>query len=817
MQAMNPIMAENAPAYLTTLNPEQREAVEATDGAVLVLAGAGTGKTKVLTTRIAHLINTKRAFPGQILSVTFTNKAAAEMRERVAHLLFGADAQPAEAASLWLGTFHSIGAKILRRHAELVGLTPQFTILDDDDQQRLIKAMLADNNIDHTKFPTRAVLGVIQGWKDRALTYDKIPEAPGNYTLAQVAAKIYPIYQNRLRNLNCCDFGDLLLHVLVIFQTQPDVLRSYAERFRYILVDEYQDTNVAQYLWLRLLAAFHKNLCCVGDDDQSIYGWRGAEVGNILKFEVDYPGAKIIRLERNYRSTASILKAASGLIANNEGRLGKTLWTEAPDSDPVRIKSVWDDTEEARFVGEEIEAFQRDGIPLKQMAVLVRTGFQTRSFEERFMTLAIPYKVVGGLRFYERMEIRDAIAYLRIINQPHDDLALERVINTPKRGLGKATMEQLHTTARQMNGSLYSAIQRLLDTRMLKGKTATTLDTLLKQFESWRERGGIRNEHTISNSAAPLFDVPEDSTTTSNSSPEGESKSFVAISVGGEVAQIIPPPNPKTDLAPPQGGSEGSNVPFAEILEPEHASPADLSLAELTDLMLEESGYRPMWQADKSPEAAGRLDNLRELVRALGDFSTLAEFLDHVGLVTEGAKQADGDMVNIMSLHAAKGLEFDAVFLAGWEEGLFPSQRTLDELGTAGLEEERRLAYVGITRARKHLTISHAANRRIYNQWQSSLPSRFLEEIPTDTVEFVDGGPYVRRSSGPAMFQREVESILGNRVEPKPEPALRKGARVFHQKFGNGVILNAEGDHLEIAFKHAGIKKILAEYVELAG
>lgn len=727
---------EASPDYLQGLNPEQKLAVETTEGPVLVLSGAGTGKTRVLTTRIAHLIHSKRAFPGQILSVTFTNKAAAEMRARVAHHLFGAEADSKEAASLWLGTFHSIGAKMLRRHAELVGLTPQFTILDDDDQQRLIKALLADNNIDHTKFPTRAVQNVLQGWKDRGLTPDKINQRAGNYTLSEVAAKIYPLYQNRLKNLNCCDFSDLLLHVLVIFQTHPDVLQMYAERFKYILVDEYQDTNVAQYLWLRLLAAYHKNLCCVGDDDQSIYGWRGAEVGNILKFEKDYPGAAIIKLERNYRSTASILKAASGLIANNKTRLGKTLWTEDSDTAPVRIKSVWDDNEEARFVGEEIEALQRSGISLKQMAVLVRTGFQTRSFEERFLTLAIPYKVIGGLRFYERMEIRDAIAYLRIINQPHDDLALERVINTPKRGIGKATMEQLHITARARNSSLYPAIAHLLEVGELKGKTALTLQNLLKQFDSWR---------------AKLNELP---------------------------------------------------------------------LAELTDLVLEESGYRAMWQADTSPEAAGRLDNLRELIRALADYPRLAEFLDHVGLVTEGAQTSDGDMVNIMSLHAAKGLEFDAVFLAGWEEGLFPSQRTMDELGTEGLEEERRLAYVGITRARYHLTISHAANRRIYNQYQSNIPSRFLGEIPGDTVEHLDGGPYSRRASGPALFQREVEAILGSRVAVEttmPAATFRKGVRVFHQKFGNGVVLSAEGDHLEIAFKHAGVKKILAEYVEMVG
>ena len=757
-------------AYLDTLNPQQRAAVEATEGAVLVLAGAGTGKTKVLTTRIAHLINSKKAFPSQILAVTFTNKAAQEMRARVTHLLFGDDAQPANTSALWLGTFHSIAAKILRRHAELVGLTPQFTILDDDDQQRLLKALLLDANIDHQKFPTRAVQNVIQGWKDRGLLPDKINEAPGIYTLAQVAAKLYPLYQNRLKNLNCCDFGDLLLHNLTIFQAHTAVLEQYAHRFRYILVDEYQDTNVGQYLWLRLLAIGHKNLCCVGDDDQSIYGWRGADVGNILKFEVDFPTATVIKLERNYRSTAPILKAASGLIDNNKGRLGKTLWTDEAEGTPVRIKSVWDDNEEARFVGEEIESFQRNGINLKEMAVLVRTGYQTRAFEERFMTLAIPYKVVGGLRFYERMEIRDAIAYLRIIAQTHDDLALERVINTPKRGIGKATMEQLHVTARAMNGSLSSAVQRLIDTGELKGKTGATIIKLFEQFDRWRNL----QEH-------------------------------------GQVVQAaLSADDQAVDLFMPVKKTK------------------PISLAELADLVLEESGYRAMWQADKTPEAAGRLDNLRELIRALGDFPSLAEFLEHVGLVMD--KQADGitDMVSIMSLHAAKGLEFDTVFLTGWEEGLFPSQRTMDELGTAGLEEERRLAYVGITRARKHLAISHAANRRIYNQWQSQVPSRFLSEIPSEIVEHIDGGSYNSRASGPAMFQREIDAVMANRVQPRPaEPVIgfdtttatagfKKGARIFHQKFGNGVILNVEGDHLQIAFKHAGVKKILAEFVELA-
>jgi DNA helicase-2/ATP-dependent DNA helicase PcrA len=773
MQPAPAIDTESLPPYVAGLNPEQQQAVVTTEGPLLVLAGAGTGKTRVLTTRIAHLIHTKRAFPGQILSVTFTNKAAAEMRGRVAQLLFGENATAQDASSLWLGTFHSISVKMLRREAEAVGLTPQFTILDDDDQQRLLKALLADNNLDHTKFPTRAVQNVIQGWKDRALTPDKIPEAPGNYTLMQVAAKLYPLYQARLKALNCTDFGDLLLHMLVIFRSYPDKLEYYVNRFKYILVDEYQDTNVAQYMWLRLLAMGHKSLCCVGDDDQSIYGWRGAEVGNILKFEVDYPGAKIIRLERNYRSTPAILAAASGLIANNESRLGKTLWTEASEDTPVRIKSVWDDNEEARFVGEEIESFQRQKIALKDMAVLVRAGYQTRAFEERFLTLGVAYKVVGGLRFYERREVRDVIAYLRVINQPHDDLAFERIVNTPKRNIGKVTMTQLHSCARNRNTSLYGAAEHMLSTGELRGKAAVPLQKLLEHFTHWR---GLLQVSTIATSTERGIEIAE----------------------GVEILPAL------IELSP---------------ADKAHQPP---SLSELTDLILEESGYRAMWQADSSPEAAGRLDNLRELIRALADFPNLGEFLDHVGLVTDNAEKEKDDMISIMSLHAAKGLEFDAVFLTGWEETIFPSKRTLDELGAAGLEEERRLAYVGITRARRHLTISHAANRRIYNQWQSQTPSRFLAEIPPNTVEFLDGGPYASRANGPALFQREVESILSKRVEPaatKParNDGLSKGARVFHQKFGNGVILNIEGDHLEIAFKHAGIKKILAEYVEAVG
>ena len=726
------------PPYLSALNPEQQSAVQAVDGPVLVLAGAGTGKTRVLTTRIAHIIMQGKAFPGQILAVTFTNKAANEMKERVEKLLHHGDEDtPPTASGTWLGTFHSIGAKILRRHAELIGFSQDFTILDADDQIRLLKQIISEQNIDNQRYPAKLLMSVIQSWKDKGLTPEKLDAAHSEDGTGGLAYRLYPIYQHRLKTLNAMDFGDLLLHCLSLFTEHQHILNEYTHRFKYILVDEYQDTNIAQYLWLRLLSIGHKNICCVGDDDQSIYGWRGAEVGNILKFEKDYPEAKIIRLERNYRSTPHILAAASGLIAHNKGRMGKTLWTDESDGELVRIKSIWDDGEEARFVGEEIEAFQRDGISLDEMAVLVRAGYQTRSFEERFITLGVPYRVIGGLRFYERMEVRDAVAYLRVIAQPNDDLAFERIVNTPKRGIGKATLEKLHATARANNTSLYKAIEMMLESGELKGKSATTLQQLLGKFDHWRLQS------------------------------------------------------------------------------------QELPLPELADNVLDESGYRAMWEQDKSPEAPGRLENLRELIRALGEFPKVQDFLEHVGLVMDTAgTEASTEMVNIMSLHAAKGLEFDVAFLTGWEEGLFPSQRTMDEKGTTGLEEERRLAYVGITRAKQYCIISHAANRRIYNQWQSSIPSRFLGELPEDHIEMLDGGPAGGRAKGPELFRKEVEDIFSNAVSATSAdddaPTFKKGQRVFHQKFGYGIVIIIEGDHLTIAFKHAGKKKVMADYIQAA-
>jgi len=637
--------------HLDGLNDEQRKAVIHADGPLLVLAGAGTGKTRVLTTRIAHLLITGRSRPSQILAVTFTNKAAREMLDRVASLIGGA------ADGMWLGTFHSIGVRVLRRHAELVGLKSNFTILDTDDQTRLIKQLLQADGIDDKKWPARVLSGIIQRWKDRALTPDKVSADDSGEFANVKAGDIYRQYQQRLTEVNAVDFGDLIMLCVSLWQKHPDVLEQYHRRFHHILVDEYQDTNVAQYLWLRLLAQGTKDVCCVGDDDQSIYGWRGAEVGNILRFEKDFPGAEIVRLERNYRSTPQILAAASHLIAHNEGRLGKTLWTELKEGERISLRGVWDGDEEARTIGEEIEALQRDKHALSQIAILVRAGFQTREFEERFITLGLPYRVIGGPRFYERQEIRDAMAYCRVTVQPDDDLAFERIYNTPRRGLGESALATLRSIQRTQKISLYEATRRALETDELKARPRKSLGDLIKNFDRWRA----------------MLD--------------------------------------------------------------------GISHVEVVETMLDESGYTDMLRADRSPEAEGRLENLKELTNALQEFETLPAFLEHVALLTDTAEKAGSDMVSVMTLHAAKGLEFDTVFLPGWEEGLFPNQRALDDKGLAGLEEERRLAYVGLTRARKRAYVSFAANRRVFNQWQAAIPSRFLKELPTDQLaESSDAG-----------------------------------------------------------------------------
>ncbi len=744
--APSPAAGEGGGWHLKDLNDSQLQAVEALDGPVLVLAGAGTGKTRVLTTRLAHVLVQGRANPMEMLAVTFTNKAAREMKERVAALLD----RPVE--GWWVGTFHALGARILRSHAEACGLKSNFTILDADDQVRLIKQLLESHDIDEKKWPPRVLSGIIQRWKDRGLIPDKVPEDEAGIVAGGAAITLYGEYQERLKRLNAADFGDLLLHCLTVFQDQPKILKKYQNQFRYLLVDEYQDTNVAQYLWLRLLAQAHKNICCVGDDDQSIYSWRGAEVENILRFEKDFPGAKVVRLERNYRSTPHILAAASALIDHNEGRLGKTLWTKLDEGEKVRVVGVWDGEEEARATADEIEALQAKKQPLNGIAVLVRAGFQTREFEERLITLGVPYRVIGGPRFYERQEIRDAIAYLRVVAQPDDDLAFERIVNLPKRGLGPATLQTLHRLGRAEEISLTAAASRLIETDEIKPKARNTLAGLLEDFTGWR----------------------------------------------GKVKTM-----PIPDLAA---------------------------------MILDQSGTIAMWRSSKALDAPGRLDNLKEMIFALEDFDNLTGFLEHVSLVMENDDPAIDDKVNLMTLHGAKGLEFDTVFLAGWEEGLFPHPRTLDDSGVAGLEEERRLAYVGLTRARCKAVVSFAANRRIHGQWQSSLPSRFIDELPEDHIDFRsaaglyggsrqgsrgglgEGVAVFGGQSRPPKRRQPGETIVEARFEAKfidgAEGAFQIGDRVFHQKFGYGRIVSVDGGKLEIAFDKAGGKKVMASFVE---
>jgi DNA helicase-2/ATP-dependent DNA helicase PcrA len=827
-------------AYLAGLNPEQRLAVETLDGPVLVLAGAGTGKTRVLTVRIAHILATGRARPSEILAVTFTNKAAREMKNRVGDIVGGVvEGMP------WLGTFHSIGVKILRRHAEMVGLKSDFTILDVDDQIRLLKQLLDAENVDEKRWPGRVLAMLIDGWKNRGLTPEQVPAGEAAVFASGKGLKLYKAYQERLKILNAADFGDLLLECIRLFREQPDVLRQYQGRFKYILVDEYQDTNVAQYLWLRLLAqrtSAHpplqgegreqsersgevsrpslpppdpltradlppsgggvqtqpKNICCVGDDDQSIYGWRGAEVDNILRFEHDFPGAVVIRLERNYRSTGHILAAASHLITHNEGRLGKTLRTDDELGEKVGVTGSWDSEEEARAIGEEIEQFQREGHSLNEIAILVRASFQMREFEDRFVTLGLSYRVIGGPRFYERAEIRDALAYLRVVNSPADDLAFERIVNVPKRGLGDATVQMLHDHARKRRIPLTEAARAVIETDELKPKPRGALRGVLESFDRWRK--------------------------------------------------------------------QRESLPHTELAE----------------IILDESGYTEMWQKDRSADAAGRLENLKELIRSMQDFENLQGFLEHISLVMDNERGAEADAVNIMTMHSAKGLEFNTVFLPGWEEGLFPSQRTLDDQGRSGLEEERRLAHVALTRARKRAKIYFATNRRMHGLWQTNIPSRFLDELPEASVEVTEaqcgfggyGGYGSSRFDASTSFGSNYSTPGWQRAQTKkgsssgfsesgsrygdddnsdgfddastPSPwrareqktganprrlpltiegeliakstgttsAFTLGDRVFHQKFGNGNVTAIDGNKLTIQFDRAGEKRVVDSFVE---
>ncbi len=756
-------------ALLAGLNAPQREAVLTTEGPVLMLAGAGTGKTSALTARLAHLIRSRRAWPSEILCVTFTNKAAREMRERVGHLIGGAvEGMP------YLGTFHSVAAKMLRRHAELVGLQSNYTIIDTDDQLRLLKQLIQANDLDEKRWPARQLAGLIDRWKNKGLNPADLDAAENEAYANGRGQQFYTLYQDRLKALNACDFGDLLLHMLNILRSNREVLEQYRNRFKYIMVDEYQDTNQVQYLWLRLLAQESKNICVVGDDDQSIYSWRGAEIGNILRFEKDFPGAKVIRLEQNYRSTPDILAAASGLIGTNSERLGKTLWTEQGGGDKLRVIGVWDGPEEARRVGDEIERLERaknteEGAPLNKVAILVRAQFQTRELEDRFIQIGLAYRIVGGFRFYERAEIRDALAYLRVVAQPSDDLAFERIYNQPKRGLGDKALEKLHRHARARGIPLSLAAIEIADTDELPARARNTFLALMRDMARWRD---------LSKQASP---------------------------------------------------------------------------AELVRTILDESGYTAMLQAERSAEAAGRLENLAELARAMEDYETLGDFLEHVSLVMDNDAADEAEKVTIMTIHAAKGLEFDNVFLVGWEEGVFPSQRALDEGGLKSLEEERRLAYVAITRARRRCTILHAANRRIYGQWTSSIPSRFIAELPAAHVEeetTLSGGaslwkanwserddPFahvardrpdraVSRGPGWQRAASQTYDPMPRRLaEPsrsaasfaaKPRSDVAPGMRVFHEKFGYGTVAEQEGNKLEIDFETAGRKRVIDSFVKLA-
>jgi DNA helicase II / ATP-dependent DNA helicase PcrA len=760
-----PLPSDSSPdPLLDGLNAPQREAVLATEGPVLMLAGAGTGKTAALTARLAHIVRSRLAWPSEILCVTFTNRAAREMRERVGQLV-----GPAVEGMPWLGTFHSIAAKLLRRHAELVGLQSNYTIIDTDDQLRVLKQLIQAEGLDEKRWPARLLASCIDRWKNKGLNPADLSAAESEAYAGGQGQKFYRLYQERLKALNACDFGDLLLHMLNVLRGHRDVLEQYQKRFKYVLVDEYQDTNQVQYLWLRLLAQEHKNICVVGDDDQSIYSWRGAEVANILRFEKDFPGAKVIRLEQNYRSTPDILAAASGLIDANSQRLGKTLWTERNGGDRVKVIGVWDGPEEARRVGEEAERLEREGASLATVAILVRAQFQTREFEDRFIAIGLPYRIVGGFRFYERAEIRDALAYLRLIAQPSDDLAFERIYNTPKRGLGDKTLEKLHRHARARGVPLSLAAIEIAESDELPARARNTLLALMRDVARWRD--------------------------------------------------------------------------FAKTLSP----------AELVRTVLDESTYTAMLQAEKSAESAGRLENLAELARAMEDYETLGEFLEHVSLVMDNDANDQAEKLTIMTIHAAKGLEFDNLFLVGWEEGVFPSQRAMDEGGLASLEEERRLAYVAITRARRRCTILHAANRRIYGQWTSSIPSRFIAELPEVHVE-----QQTTLSGGASMWKAqwsEVSDPFAHVARDRPErgasrgpgwqraaaqaydPAPRRlpeatrsaasfaakprddvsvGARVFHDKFGYGTVTAQEGNKLEIAFETAGAKRVIDSFVKLA-
>ena len=736
--------------YLNSLNNQQKLAVTSTEGPLQVLAGAGSGKTKVLTTRIAHLIKEKKCFGQQILCVTFTNKAANEMRERVLKLV-----NSKSVAFPWLGTFHSICNKMLRRNAEAVGLKSNFTIIDTLDQIKLIKNILESENIDIKQNPPKQIAYYIDQWKNKSLLPKDIILKNQDFNLNN-ALKIYKVYQKRLQIMNCVDFGDLILHVVTILKNFEDIKKIYQKNFKYILVDEFQDTNFVQNLWLKLLTSDKNNICVVGDDDQSIYSWRGAEVKNILEFKTNFKSIITVRLEQNYRSTKNILSSATSLISNNKDRLTKEIWSDLGDGNKVKIKSYFDGVSEANGISDVIEQYLTSKYKLNSISILVRAAFQTRELEERFIKIGLPYRIIGGLKFYERAEIKDALGYLRLINQSNDDISFERIINTPKRSIGNNSVKKIHQYAKQKGLCLLDASQEILKENILKPKTVKNLKTFITNMISWKKN----------------------------------SKTFDHIA--------------------------------------------------LLETVLDESGYTSMLKTEKTPEADAKLENLKELKSSMKSYTSLDDFLENISLQTAIDEKWDGEKINIMTIHSAKGLEFDAVFLPGWEEGLFPHQKSIDEKGAEGIEEERRLAYVAITRAKQELYISFANQRKFYGRqndnydFYSSIQSRFIDEINSEFTEisidesseddFIFDQDYSaeskKNSPGWNRLKNNIKNSDKNRVKTitltENLTKYTVGETVMHQGFGKGKIIHIDGNKLLVNFYEGGEKKVIDKFVTKA-
>ena len=706
------------------LNPQQLEASSNTQGPLLVLAGAGTGKTRVLTQRIAHIISNQLAYPSQIMAVTFTNKAANEMLSRIEAIT--------ESNGIWIGTFHSLSTRIIRNHTQELGIARDFTIIDVDDQWRLLKKIIREKNLDEKEYTPKLLGGIIGRWKDLGLFPEDLTGSDISGYIQAKTKLVYIEYQARLKTLAAVDFGDLLLYCLKLFKEHPHILAMYQEKFHYIMVDEYQDTNVTQYLWLRYLSQRHKNICAVGDEDQSIYGWRGAEIRNIMKFTHDFPGAQVIRLEQNYRSTKHILFTANHLIAKNSTRIGKNLWTENLSEDKVKIYNHINSYKEAEFVAHNIKYLSAD-IPRNEIAILVRASFQTRLIEDALIQGQIGYKILGGLKFYDRLEIKNALAYIRLSYNYNDSLAFERIINVPKRGIGPTTLVQIQTYAANHQCSYFNATQMMIINQHFKGKTYATLAEFVSRMETWHQ----------------LW----------------------------------------------------SSLPCEEV----------------SSLILNESGYIESLKSENTLEAESRIDNIKELLRNVGEFANIGEFLEHVSLVNEADSSDNSNIVKIMTIHAAKGLEFAVVFLPGWEEGIFPSKRSVDE-NAANLEEERRLAYVAMTRAKRNLFISYANSRQVFGEWQYNLPSRFVAEI--EKLESVETAKSeYNEDQGYRKYNFPKKTNLSSMPFNKPtlvhhdDDSFRVGDKVQHQTFGLGTILAIDDQTLDVYFNSNGKKKIRNNFV----